>query len=72
MIKDVSFLIIFNTMLGNIERVMCRNTLKTMIKEHDFEDYFQLGVQDIDYDEWVDYIAHARRGRQCVQLRSRS
>ena len=76
MIKDMSLLMIFNTMQGNIVRVMCRNILKTMLKEHVqyyvehvLEDYVQHCVQDIDYDECVDYVARACKEIQCVQLR---
>ena len=57
-------------------RVMCRNIQETMLKEHvqyyiehDLKDYVPLCVQDIDYDECVDHVAHACKGRQCVHLR---
>ena len=33
------------------------------------EDYVEHCVQNIDYDECVDYVVHACKRRQCVQLR---
>ena len=33
-ILDMSFMITFNTMLGNILRMMCRNVLKMMLEDH--------------------------------------
>ena len=75
MIKDTSFLIISVQCLGTV-RMMCKNILKTMLKEHvqyyvehALEADFEHCVQDIDYDECVDYVVHACKRRQCVQLR---
>ena len=64
-VLDMSSMITFNTMLGIILRMMCRNTLKIRLEdhvqqyvaddlEHDFEYYFQ----DNDQDECVDSVAH--------------
>ena len=62
---DMSFIIAFNTVLGNILRMMCRNVLKIMLEdpvqhytEDVLEDDFDHYVQDKGQDECVMYVAH--------------
>ena len=66
----MSFIIAFNTLLGNISRMMCRNILKITLEDHvqhyvedDLEDYFEHYVQDNGQDECVDYVAHVSQGK---------
>ena len=72
MIKDMSFLIISVQCLGTV-RMMCKNSLNTMLKEHvqyyvehALEADSEHCVQDIGYDECVDYVIHACKIRQCA------
>ena len=55
----------FNTMLGNVLRMMCRRNLEIMLDdnvqhyvEDDLEDEFEHCARDHDQDECVDYLGH--------------
>ena len=61
----MSFMIAFNTLLGNISGMMCRNILKITLEDHvqhyvedDLEDYFEHNVQYKNQDECADYLGH--------------